>query len=86
METLSHTAPLIEHWTVKRCRVSPAIARLIAELVGFKSGGVRQMNAGVRFPIQVAKLIPRLTSDHKGEVVAAFTAEGVPILRLEEAA
>jgi len=62
------------------------MARLIAELVGFKPGGGSPMNAGVRFPIQVAKLIPRLTSDHEGEVVAAFTAEGVPILRLEEAA
>jgi len=37
-------------------------------------------------PNQIAKSIRRLASDHEGEVVAAFTAEGVPILRLEEAA
>ena len=32
------------------------------------------MNAGVRFPIQVTKLIPRLASDHDNGVVATARA------------
>jgi hypothetical protein len=42
MQNLSYAGHAPERWIVKRCRVSPAMARLIAELLGFKSGEVRQ--------------------------------------------
>jgi hypothetical protein len=50
MQNLIYTgyaSPAHERWIIKRCRVSPEMARLIAELLGFKSGDRPPMNAGV---------------------------------------
>ena len=45
----------------------------LPNLSGLNPGG-SPMNAGVRFPIQVTKLIPRLASDHDNGVVATARA------------